>query len=153
MRPFATVHRPRLRNEGCVAAPSAHNWQDVEVYVATARGVHLYDPFAHALRQVLDQDIRGLTGHPTQPFVADAPVNLIYVSDTERMYDATPSDFGVFPWANTAVAVENVYLYCVSAGLSTVCRALFSREPIGAILQLRPRQQITFHQLVGYPPR
>ena len=40
-------------------------------------------PKEHVLKPVIKQDIRELTGK--QPFVKDAPVNLIYVADYSRM--------------------------------------------------------------------
>lgn len=137
--------------EGCRTSPTAHNWQEIDVYVATESGVQRFLPESHSLELVHDRDIRALTAHETQPFVTDAPVNLIYVSDTARMDDTIPWDYGVFPWANTTVLVENVYLYCASRGLATVCRGLFGRDALTAALELKPQQLITFHQLVGYP--
>lgn len=56
-------------------APSAHNWQDIDIYVATAEGLYLFDAKNQALEIVQAKDIRALTG--TQDFVVDAPVNLI----------------------------------------------------------------------------
>lgn len=136
--------------EGCRSSPGAHNWQEIDIYVASAHGLHRYGPHRHELDKVLDQDIRALTSHPTQPVVPDSPLNLIYVSDTERMYDAIPLDYGLFPWADTAVMVENVYLYCASEGLAVVCRALFERTPLAEAMRLKPKQLITFSQLVGH---
>jgi len=140
-----------IHTEGCRSSPNAHNWQEIDVYIASAHGVHLYDPRTHCLKLVLTEDIRAHTAHELQPFVPDAPLNLIYVSDMQRMLaDCIPWDFGVFPWANTAVVVENVYLYCASEDLATVCRALFDREALSREMKLRPWQMVTFHQLVGY---
>lgn len=137
--------------EGCRSAPTAHNWQEIEVYVASAHGLHLYDPHTHSLSLTVAKDIRAYTAHHTQPFVTDAPLNLIYVSDREKMFDAELAwDFEVFPWADTTVLVENVYLYCASENLAVVCRALFDRPALTEVMQLRPRQLVTFHQLIGY---
>jgi nitroreductase len=137
--------------EGCRSSPTAHNWQEIDVYVATRHGLHRYEPAGHTLSRVLERDLRPLTGDETQPFVASAPLNLIYVSDLERMTDTIPWDYGVFPWANSAVLVENVYLYCASVGLATVCRALFDRPALTAAMELGPKQLVTLHQLVGHP--
>jgi hypothetical protein len=78
-------------------------------------------------------------------------VILIYVADLARMDHSDDWDRSVFPWADTAVAAENVYLYCASAGLATVCRAKFERAPLAAAMGLRPDQLVTFSQPVGYP--
>ena len=105
----------------------------------------------HWLQGVLGEDIRHLTAHDEQPFVLDVPVILIYVADLARMHDSTEWDIGIFPWADTAVMAENVYLYCASADLATVVRAKFERPPLAAAMGLRPDQLVTFSQPVGYP--
>jgi nitroreductase len=139
------IHTP-----GCHAAPAAHNWQEVDLYVATADGLYLYRPREHRLEGVLAEDIRYLTAHEEQPFVLDVPVILIYVADLARMDDSTDQDRAIFPWADSAVMAENVYLCCASLGLATVLRALFHRPPLAAAMGLRPEQMITFSQPVGY---
>ena len=73
------------------------------------------------------------------------------MADFERMEDASEWDRGVFPWADSAVMAENVYLYCASAGLATVCRAKFERAPLAQAMGLGPNQLVTFSQPVGYP--
>ena len=77
------VNRP---DSGKRTAPSAVNWQEIDVYVAMAEGVYLYNAKAHRLEPVLAKDLRAMTG--TQPFVRDAPVNLVYVADLTRMKGA-----------------------------------------------------------------
>jgi hypothetical protein len=63
------------RAGGGRTAPSAHEWHEIDVYVASADGLYLYDARNHSLRLVLAQDIRIKTG--LQSFVADAPLNLV----------------------------------------------------------------------------
>ena len=46
-------------------------------------GVWLYEPKAHALLPHIKDDIRAQTG--LQDFVANAPLNLVYVAHGERM--------------------------------------------------------------------
>ena len=135
---------------GSHAAPAAHNWQEVDVYVATAAGLYLYRPLEHRLEGVTSQDVRVLTAHEEQPFVLDAPVIVIYVADLDRMDHSTEKDQAIFPWADSAGMAQNVYLYCASAGLATVLRALFDRAPLAAAMGLRPGQRITFSQPVGH---
>ena len=60
-------------------APSAHEWHAIEIYVATAEGLYLYEARAHDLRLVLDDDIRIKTG--LQSFVADGSLPLSYCTD------------------------------------------------------------------------
>ena len=73
------INRPKT---GGRTAPSAHDWEEIDLYVATARGLYLYDPRIHALKEILAQDIRAKTG--IQSFVAEAPLNLVYVADLTR---------------------------------------------------------------------
>ncbi len=62
------------RQDGRRTAPSAMNWQEVSIYVATSEGVYIYDAKDNALDPVLAGDFRAATG--TQAFVKDAAVNL-----------------------------------------------------------------------------
>ena len=140
------IHTP-----GSHAAPVAHNWQEVSVYVALQQGLYVYDAANNQLVGVLSDDIRHFTADEEQPFVLEVPIILIYVADFERMEDASEWDKGVFPWADSAVMAENVYLYCASAGLATVCRAKFERLPLAQAMGLGANQLVTFSQPVGYP--
>jgi len=70
------------RPDGHRTAPSAMNWQEVDIYVATPSGVYVYDAKANALQPVVEGDLRAVTG--VQPFVKDAAVDLVYVADTAR---------------------------------------------------------------------
>ena len=70
------------RPDGRRTAPSAMNWQEVSIYVATPEGVYIYDAKDNALNPVLAGDFRAATG--TQSFVKDAAVNLVYVSDLSK---------------------------------------------------------------------
>jgi SagB-type dehydrogenase family enzyme len=137
------------RADGRRTAPSAHNFQDIDIYVAVSDGLYLYDPKANALKPMLAEDIRVLTG--TQPFVKDVPVNLIYVSDYAKMGKSTDEEKIFFSGAHTGVIAENVYLYCASEGLATAVRALIDKPALAKAMKLRPDQKITLAQSVGYP--
>lgn len=138
------------RPDGRRTAPSARNWQEIDIYVATADGVYLYDAGKNALDPVLTKDIRAMTG--TQAFVRDAPVNLVYVADYSKV-DAAGPDRQVWVGADTGVIVENVYLFCASEGLATGVRAYVDRKPLTKELKLRPEQKIILAQSVGYPKK
>jgi nitroreductase len=136
---------------GSHTAPTAHNSQAVDVYVATAAGLYLYEPHAHELQGVLAEDIRACTDHPAQRWVAEVPVILIYVADLGKMKSASDWDKEVFPYADSSFMSENVYLYCASAGLATVVRALMDREVLAKAMGLGSDQVVTLSQPVGYP--
>ena len=142
------VNRPA---SGGRTTPSANNSQDMDVYVATADGLFLYDAKAHVLKQIVADDIRPLAGR--QAFVKDAPVNLIYVSDLSKMARAAPEDKEFYAAAHTGFISQNVYLFCASEGLATVVRAMIDRPALAKAMGLRPDQKITLAQTVGYPRR
>lgn len=141
------INRPA---EGRRTAPSAHNWQEIDIYVATAGGAYLFEPKTHSLKPVIADDIRKSTG--TQAFVADAPVNLVYVADYTRMVDASESDRVSSSAADTGFIAQNVYLFCASEGLATVVRGGVDQS-LPKLLKLRPDQHITLAQTVGYPKK
>jgi len=130
-------------------APSAKNLQEIDIYVTTAMGLYLYDARSDLLKPILGQDVRGLTG--TQAFVKDAAVNLIYVADYSKMSSLSDEVKLMYAAADTGFISENVYLYCVSEGLSTVVRAGIDRQALAKVMGLRPDQRIILAQSVGYP--
>lgn len=65
------INRP---DSGKRTAPSARNWQEVDVYAIMEEGAYLYDSKANSLRAVVKGDLRTLTG--MQEFVSTAPLNL-----------------------------------------------------------------------------
>ena len=139
------VNRP----DGRRTAPTAVNWQEIDVYVSTADGLWLFDAREHALKPVLAEDIRALTGR--QAFVKDAPVNLIYVADFSRMGRATDDDKRLYSATDTGFISQNVYLFCASEGLATVVRGLIEKPALAKAMKLRPDQTIILAQTVGYP--
>jgi SagB-type dehydrogenase family enzyme len=142
------VNRPL---SGGRTVPSAHKWYAIDVYVATADGLYLYDPLQHILKPIDRQDIRGLTG--TQKFVKDVPVNLIYVSNFSRMPDTDNDQKEFYSAVSTGFISQNVYLYCASEGLATVVRATIDRAPLAKAMKLRDDQMIILTQSVGYPKK
>jgi SagB-type dehydrogenase family enzyme len=139
------INRPKT---GGRTAPSAHDWEEIDLYVATAKGLYLYDPQSHALRQILSQDIRAKTG--MQQFVAEAPVNLVYVADLTRMTEATPEDKAWYSGPDAGFIAQNVYLFCASEGLAVVVRGMVDRPALGRLMSLTPDEKIILAQTVGY---
>ena len=134
------------RPDGHRTAPSAINWQEVSIYVATPEGVYIYDAKANALNPVLAGDFRAATG--TQSFVKEAAVNLIYVSDLSKAIP--PSEVEMFTAADVGFIAQNVYLYCASEGLATVFRGAVDYPTLEHVLRLPTQQFVTFAQTVGY---
>ncbi len=139
------INRP---DSGHRTAPSAMNMQEIDIYVAKAEGLYLFDAKANILIPILAGDIRALTGK--QSFVKDAPINLIYVADLSRM---KTQDADFYAATDTGFISENVYLFCASAGLATVVRGLTDRPALAKAMKLRTDQKIILAQTVGYPKK
>ena len=129
-------------------APSARNWQEVEVYVILENGAYLYDPKALTLKAVVKGDLRPVTG--AQKFVASAPLNLVYVADIAKM-KGTPDDITLISGADVGFISQNVYLFCASQGLGTVVRGSVNREATAKALKLSGKKKVILAQTVGYP--
>ena len=139
------INRPATDHR---TAPSAMNSQEVDLYVATADGVYLYEPKPHRLKPLLNRDLRAKTSG--QEFARQAPVVVIYVADLPRLAKAKPESRPFYAGIDTGCIVQNVYLYCASAGLGAVVYDL-DRQPLSDALGLGPDQKITLCQAVGFP--
>jgi SagB-type dehydrogenase family enzyme len=140
------INRPDTRGR---TAPSAHDWEEIDLYVALQHGLYLYEPAHHRLGIWLARDVRAQTG--VQPYVGEAPVNLVYVADLSRMKQATAQDLAQYPGPDAGFIAQNVYLFCAAEGLATVVRGLVDRPALARLMGLRERQQIILAQSVGYP--
>lgn len=130
-------------------APSAHDWQEMDVFAVLAEAAYRYDAAENVLRLVKAGDLRALTG--MQDFVGGAPVDLVYVADFGRMRDATHEQRAFFAAADAGVIGQNVYLFCACTGLATVLRGLIDRRKLAAALGLGVHQRIILAQSVGFP--
>jgi SagB-type dehydrogenase family enzyme len=139
------VNRP---DSGKRTAPSAMNWQEIDVYVATADGLYVYDAKRNQLNPVLREDVRAQTG--TQPFVKDAPVNLVYVANLAKT-SGNAAERDMYVAADAGFIAQNVYLFCASERLATVVRGSIDRPALSKVIRLGPDQRIILAQTVGYP--
>ncbi len=139
------VNRP----SGDRTAPYWRHVMVMDIYVAMADGVWLYEPKAHTLLPHLKDDIRAQTG--LQDFVATAPLNLVYVAHGERMTDVSAEERRLYASVDTGFIGQNVYLFCASEGLATVFRGAVDYPKLARTLQLPDQQFVTFAQTVGYP--
>ena len=137
------------RPSGDRTAPYWRHVMVIDVYAAMADGVWLYDPKAHALLPYLKDDIRAATG--MQDFVANAPLNLVYVVHGERMSDISPEERRLYASVDTGFIGQNVYLFCASEGLATVFRGAVDHPKLARAMTLPEQQFVTFAQTVGYP--
>jgi len=140
------INRPAT---GGRTAPSAHGWQEIEVYAAFPDALYRYDAAAHLLTLAIARDLRALTG--IQDYVAAAPLNLVYVADFSRMKDASETDRTFFAATDAAVIAQNVYLFCAAMNLAVVVRGLVDRKKLAPAMKLRLDQRIVLAQSVGFP--
>lgn len=138
------INRPEA---GKRTAPSAVNWQEIDIYVAMKKGLYLYNYKSNILEPVLAQDIREFTGK--QDFTKDAPVNLIYVADFSRMSGDENKD-KFYSAVDTGFISQNVYLFCASEGLATVVLGMVDKPALAKIMGLKDKQNIILTQPVGY---
>ncbi len=143
------INRPGTNHR---TAPSAVDWQNIDIYVTTEDGLFLYDAQQHALKVLGKEDIRKVAGQ--QDFVAGAPCNLIYVADFAKAKGFGP-DAKVMPtaetwsFAGTGTIAQNVYLWCASEGLACIVRAMADAEAIKKALNLRPDQHFMLAQTIA----
>lgn len=140
------INRP---DTGKRTAPSALNWQEVDIYAVMKDGAYLYDAQANTLRSVAPGDLREQAG--SQAFVATAPLNLVYVADLSKMTVTDPEDQARYSGADVGFISQNVYLFCASEGLATVVRGLVDRDALAQALNLPIQKKIILAQTVGYP--
>ena len=140
------INRP---DTGKRTAPSARNWQEVDVFAVTENGAYLFDAKANVLRGVAAGDLRKLTG--AQGFVGTAPLNLVFAADSARMTGSSPEDQALYMGADVGFISQNVYLFCASEGLATVVRGMVDRDALAKALNLPAYKNIILAQTVGYP--
>ncbi|MBP5234285.1 MAG: SagB/ThcOx family dehydrogenase, partial [Planctomycetes bacterium] len=138
------------RADGRLTAPTARNWQEITLYVATAQGVYRYDPKAHKLALALAQDIRAQTGK--QPFVGKDTIEIVMVAEYDKMTGCAPDMLSRYAWIDSGYVSQNLYLHAAANGFATVVRAMVPRPEVAALLKLDPaKQEITVVQTVGFP--
>jgi nitroreductase len=139
------VNRPT----GEHTAPSWRHSSEIDVFAVTATGIWRYAPKAHRLLPCLAGDWRAQTGH--QDYVGQAPLNLVYVGDLDRMAEGPVEERRLAAYTDAGFIGQNVYLFCASEGLATVFRGLIDRENFARLLGLGKDQVVTYAQTVGFP--
>lgn len=142
------INRPDSRR----TAPSALNKQEIDVYVANAQGIYLYDAKGNALIPVVSGDNRSLTYTQVDRF-KDAPLHLVYVADLAKMAYGEEAHKMILAAMDTGFIAQNAYLYCASDGLNTGFRVSIDKEKLGEAMKLKPSQRIMGAQSVGLPKR
>lgn len=132
-------------------AASTRNWQAVDVYAVLESGIYAYDAEKHALVLRAAGDHRALAG--MQPFVATAPLNLLFVGDMKKMAVPDKAQQMLMLGADAGLMAQNVYLECASTGLACVIRASLDPAPLAKLLKLPAHQQVLLGQTIGLPAK
>ena len=147
------VNRPG----GHRTAPSAVDWQNIDIYIATADGVFIYDAINNALKVVTKEDVRataGLegSGQMKQEFAKTAPLSLVYVGNMAKTKGMKYGGQDVGPtWTYTGAGAiaQNVYLFCASEGLACILRAMLDEVQVAKTFKLGPDQKVLLTQTIA----
>ena len=94
----------------------------------------------------------GLAVTGMQPFVAAAPLNLVYVADRSKAKGVSDDLWTLYSAADAAFVSQNIYLFCASENLATVVRGLVDRKALAEVLKLPEQKSVILTQTIGYPP-
>ena len=146
------VNRPIAgAKTGKRTAPSACNWQEIEIYVAMPEGLYFYDAKNNILTPVHAKDIRDAVG--IQKFTKNAPLSLIFVSNLLKMGKADKKSKEFYSATDAGFISQNVYLFCASEGLNTVVLGYVNRALLSREMGLKSHQKVILTQPVGYPEK
>ena len=146
-------------------APSAVDWQNIDIYVATADGLFLYDSGQHALKVITKEDVRaisGLEGPATgmrQDFAKTAPVSLVYVADMARTGRGRGMQWNgedvtmTWTFAGAGAIAQNVYLFCASENLACIVRAMMDAKKVSEVFKLRSDQKVLLTSTIAQFPK
>lgn len=139
------------RENGKRTAPSARNWQEIDIFLAAPDGIYKYNAQDNSIVQTSKDDIREII--EGVKFVKEAPLSLIFVADYSRLNDQKVSDEAKLmnSSADAGFIVQNIYLYCASQGFATVVLGGINRDEMSKRMNLGQNQKIMFAQCVGYP--
>lgn len=137
------------RPDGRRTAPSALNWQEIDLYLIGRSGAYLYDASEHKLIPVAEGDHRAEVNN--QEFTKTGDWILIYVADYSRMSSDDAQRNAVTAGIDAGLIAQNVYLYGASEGLAVVVHMSLNQKEIADILHLGATQHIVLGQTVGLP--
>lgn len=139
------VNRP----DGKITFATALNTQDMIIFVFMRDGTYRYNPTEHSLTLIKEGDNRLLTG--SQPFVARAAVDLLYVQDTGKWGNRKipAADILNCGFAHAGLSMQGVYLYAASQGWGARTRMNFDKEKLTKLLGLTEQHNFTLMQCVG----
>lgn len=135
------INRPE---SGKRTAPSAMNYQEIDVYVCMPEGTYLYDAKVNALKPITKGDARPAVGGG-QAFVAKAPLCVVLVGNLENFKGEV-----LMPAIDAGIVSQNISLFCSGVGLATVPRASMDQIKLKSMLKLKDSQRLLLNHPVGY---
>ena len=136
-------NRPDMRTNA-----TGMNKQEITIWVCRADGAYRYDAKEHALVPVYEGDLRpAVAGR--QSFVKTAPLALVITADvSDPVYGGGGSTMSHY---DAGIVSGNIYLYCASQGLATVCRGTMDQAAIKKALKLGDKTLLHLNHPVGWP--
>ena len=136
-------------------AASASNSQEIDLYVAMAEGIYLYEAVPHRLAPIVAGDHRAKASRRSGAG-AKAPVSLIFVADVAKFAKAPFQEPGLrdpeiqksYYNVATGLIAGNVYLFAASQGLAAWFHNC-NKTALAAVLKLRPEQRVLYAQNGG----
>ncbi len=130
---------------------TAMNLQDMIIYAFTKSGTYKYIPENHSLELIAEGDKRVLTG--SQPFVAKAAVDLLYIQDAAKWdslnFKAPAESILQCGFSHAGLSMQGVYLYAASKNWGARTRMNFDREGLKNLLNLTDKHNFTLMICVG----
>ena len=144
---WATIGINR-QESGLRTAPSWRNFQDIDLYVCFPEGAYLYNAKEHLLEPVIKGDFYPLIA-TIQPYVNDAPVVLLLVSDFSKIVNDNNSPV-LISALNAGIVSQNISIFCAGMNMVTVPRGFMDKEELKKALKLKESQHIILNHPVGY---
>ena len=118
------------------------------LYVCFPEGAYLYNAKENVLEPVIKGDFYPLIA-TIQPYVNDAPLVLLLVSDFSKIVNDNNSP--VFISAlNAGIVSQNISIFCAGMNMITVPRGFMDKEELKKALKLKESQHIILNHPVGY---
>jgi SagB-type dehydrogenase family enzyme len=140
------INRPE---SGKRTAPSARNYQDIDVYVVMKSGAYLYNHNKHCLDFIAGGDHRALVAGRQENFTV-TPLFCTLVSDFSRLSSGNDSSKMITAAYDAGIVSQNISIFCASVGLDTRVRATMDKEKLREILRLKDSQHLMLNNPVGY---
>lgn len=143
-------------------APSGGHTYPLEVYILIGKGsvnglnegVYHYNPFNHTLEQITGSDARSELSQAAngQPWVKEAPVNIIITGNYQKMIDKYKDEAlsTRFVDMEAGHAGQNIYLEAEARNLVTVALGSFKDDSVHQILHLPSNEKTLYIYPVGH---